>query len=445
MLKTLIEKLLNNVELREIVYKANSNLILRLLGSALAYVLVFSVVRMFGPQLYGQYSHSMTIFLVFRLLSNFGIKPATVRIFAELNREGNAINFYKKAIYILILTGLIGSVGVYLFAEEISILYGKQYLAPLLKILAFALLPYNLIDLNSAVFKGLRKIKSHTFLENIGNPLFSLSFISISYLIFGDFEFVFYSVVIALNVLALISFVMIYREFKLRDFSRTSEVKYREILSVSMPMFLTGSMDLIGRWADILVLGFFCSDFQIGAYHLVSRLATAISIPLQALNSIITPKFRQLYKSHNYIGLKMIARSTAFGTFSLALFSGVLLIVFGPLLIDFFEPEYVFAYHCLIVLVIGMMANSFFGSVLHLLNMTEGHKLLMYLSIITTATNIFLNILLIPKYNILGAAFSTSISMFLFYFLSAIIVKRRLSFFPYSFSPLLMIRTLKKN
>tara|TARA_B100001109_G_C18863853_1_gene475664 strand:+ start:4551 stop:5891 length:1341 start_codon:yes stop_codon:yes gene_type:complete len=445
MIAAILEKYIRNADLKEVVSKANSNFFLRLLGNVLAYLLVFSIVQLFGPNLYGQYSHSITIFLVFRLLSNFGIKPAVVRAFAEADSEHgvNVKAYYKKSLIILLITGLLSSAFLYGFAQFIADLYGKSYLASLIQILAFALLPYNLIDLNSAVFKGLRKIVHHTLLENIGNPLFSLITILISYWLFNDFIAVFYSIVFALAVLCFLSFVMLYRVLANIEVKTKKGVSYREILKVSLPMYLNSSLDLIGRWADILVLGFFCTDFQIGAYHLVSRLATAISVPLQALNSIITPKFRQLFIQNNLTTLKEVAQKSAKGTFVVAFLAGSALVIFGYWIIEFFEPAYVIAYSSLIVLVIGMVANSFFGSVLHLLNMTEGHMLLMRISTVVTAANIGLNLILIPELDIIGAAISTSCSIFMLYFLAALYCKKRLKFLPYAV-PSLKRLTLKK-
>jgi O-antigen/teichoic acid export membrane protein len=435
MKKFSLSEITKNVHLKEIILKANKNLFLRLMGNALGYLIVFLLIRYFGPANYGKWSHSITIFLVLRLVTNIGIKPVIIRAFADVfdNKESNARDYYFKSLIMISVTGVSGAILLFFFSQSVADLYGKSYLSQILKILALGLIFYNYIDLNSAVFKGLGMIGRHTFIENIGNPLFSIIFISIGYFITKEFMYVFYLYVFALFILAILSFLLVFLEFKKLNLNKVTKVSYSNILRVSIPMFLNGSMDIIGRFADILILGFYCTEIEIGAYHLISRIAGAIFIPFQAINSIISTKFRQLYSKKDRIQLRVVTQNSTKLIFGISLFVSILILVGGEWVVNFIEDSNVFTVGwAMYILVFGYLGSSFFGSVLHLLNMTDGHNILMVITIITTVFNVLFNILLIPKFGIDGAAFSTALNLILLYSISAIIVYKRLGFLPFS-------------
>lgn len=433
-LNSIVSALNSNQHLKEVLLKAGNNLWLRLIGNLLSYLLVYMLLKLFGPSHYGQWSHAVTLLLVFRLLFNLGLKPAIVRAFSdfhEVEDKKHYKTYYIKALIITVTSGLLGVLIVFFCSSLFADLYQKIYLNRLLKILAFAILPASIIDVHSGMFKGVRSILRHTFYENISNPLFSLLLISITYLLIPDFEYAIIAFVIGLYIVCILSFISVYKEFP--SFSEKigkSELRIKSVLSVSFIMLTNSSLELIMRWADVLLIGFFCTEIEIGAYYLVSRLATAISIPLQAVNSILTSKFRQLFQLRKMKDLAKVAQNTANVSFLLAFVPSLVLFILGRFIIGVFDSTYIFAYSSLVVLVISQISISAFGSVLHFLNMANKHSQLMRIQLSTTALNVLLNLVLIPFVGLLGAAASTAFTTVLTYFVAyRLIVKY------YDFSP----------
>ena len=74
---------------------------------------------------------------------------------------------------------------------------------------------------------------------------------------------------------------------------------------------------------------------------------------------------------------------------------------------DFTGTEAVLVF---VIVTLGQAANILTGPVTVLLNMTGRQKVTMYYALATVVIDITLNLILIPKYGIIGAAIATSIS-----------------------------------
>ena len=80
----------------------------------------------------------------------------------------------------------------------------------------------------------------------------------------------------------------------------------------------------------------------------------------------------------------------------------------------------------MIILILGQSSSLIFGPNGPLLMMTGYQKSALKLTGLSAALNVILNIILIPKYGILGASISTSTSLFILNMLMYITVKNKL-------------------
>jgi len=86
-------------------------------------------------------------------------------------------------------------------------------------------------------------------------------------------------------------------------------------------------------------------------------------------------------------------------------------LVWPKLILKLFGPEFIFADKALTVLALGQFVNVATGSVGYLL-MMSGHEKLMRNNIIFAAVlNVAFNIILIPRFGIVGAASSTAAAL----------------------------------
>ncbi|KAA3645149.1 MAG: hypothetical protein DWP98_11580 [Bacteroidetes bacterium] len=425
-----INELLTDSHQRELFIKSYKNLTIRILGRILSYLLVYAIIKIYGGEAFGQWSIITSIFLLSQMILNLGIKTSIVRYFAEYNEEKiNLKNLYQKAIVVLFFTSLLGAFAINLLVSDIAIAYSKPYIVDYLPIVLLGIFPLNIVELNAGVFKGLRNTEKFSILDSISKPFFILLFILIAFSFNSSFLFVFELYLASIVLIALLSFFMIYKCFKVLTINKGRVVPYKELFSVSIPMFFTESLNSLLRWVDILILGFYCSDVLIGAYSLAVRLTNLVTIPLLSVNSIATPKFRELFVIKDFKKLKAVVLQSNKMIFQMAIIPSVILLFANEFILEFFESDYAIAKWSLIILALGQLVNVATGAIGQLLNMTGGHKILALVSAISTGLNLILNFWLIPIYGITGAAISTAIAIIVNNLLSTIIIKHRLGFF----------------
>jgi O-antigen/teichoic acid export membrane protein len=168
-------------------------------------------------------------------------------------------------------------------------------------------------------------------------------------------------------------------------------------------------MQLVNGRTDVLVLGLFRDDSEVGIYRVAVQLATMIIFGQQAVNAIQGPHVAHLYASGDMKTLqKMITRSSrAVLTFSLP--AVLMMCLFGDVIIRLaFGANYVAAYWPLVILSVGQLVNSSVGAVANVLNMTGHERDTTRIIMIGATMNVALNFALTPVLGMIGAAIATA-------------------------------------
>ena len=100
----------------------------------------------------------------------------------------------------------------------------------------------------------------------------------------------------------------------------------------------------------------------------------------------------------------------------------------SELLLGIFGNEFIVGKTALLILLFGQIINILCGSVGYILMMTNKQEILRNIIIFSAFLNIILNILLIPKYGINGAAISSAISVAVWNIYSLIYIYRKYGF-----------------
>ena len=186
---------------------------------------------------------------------------------------------------------------------------------------------------------------------------------------------------------------------------------------------------MIMSLTDKLMLGIFKTPYEVGIYSVALKLATITSMVLTAINTIVAPKFSELYWEYNLEDLKKVIRFSA----KIIFFSSapILLIyfLFSHQILSIFGKEFVQGASALIILSVGQFINSASGSVGYFLNMTGHQKVFRNIVFISSFVNIVLNYLLIPILGYNGAAFATAFSISLWNIMALVYAKIKFKLF----------------
>jgi O-antigen/teichoic acid export membrane protein len=182
-------------------------------------------------------------------------------------------------------------------------------------------------------------------------------------------------------------------------------------LRVSLPMLLISLLFQIEHQTDILVAGFFLKSSQVGIYAAARKSSSLIILGLTAVNAIVAPMISELYAQGKLEQLQRMLTLVAKGIFAITMPIGILMIAFGNHFLLIFGSDFTQGYLSLVICSIGQVIDALAGSVAFLMIMTGYQKEASLIIFFSTLINVILNIVLIPLFDIEGAAMATTISM----------------------------------
>ena len=195
----------------------------------------------------------------------------------------------------------------------------------------------------------------------------------------------------------------------------------KEILNSSIPLLWVASMLFVNSWADRIFLGVYSTPEDVGVYSISIKVAMLVGFVLVAVNSVSSAKFSEFYQSDNIKDLSNYCTKSTnlMATISFPIL--ILLILYSDQILNIFGSDFIIGSSALVILCSGQFINVATGSVGQILAMTNREKLLRKSILIAVITNIILNFILVPLYNINGAAIATSVSwmvstIFAFYY-----------------------------
>lgn len=183
------------------------------------------------------------------------------------------------------------------------------------------------------------------------------------------------------------------------------------LLGFSIPLLAGEFLWVAMLWTDVLMLGFFTDSAEVGIYRAASQTAILLTLIPFAVNSIFSPMIAGLEEQKDRSRmLELFQVSTRWSlAASLPLFSGIA--IASEDLLQIYGSEFAVGWLPLVILVSGQLVNCGTGGVGPMLTMTghQYHKVVG--DVFVTVTNVLLNLYLIPRHGLVGAAVATSIAV----------------------------------
>ena len=431
-LKEKIYKLVLLISKSELFTKGSTALVFKIGGMLSIYFFHFFLAKFAGAEANGIFSTFFTLLSMIAVVSILGLDTFLLKKLADFNSKqqwGSLKDTYKKAISIVLTNSICLSLLLYvLFINGCFDFYNQS---DIVYYLIFTIIPFSVLHINAEAFRAIKNIKLFSFFKNFsifGLAAIALFFVKDSKDNIGISAFTF-----SVIVLAVLSIVLWIKTTSKKQSFVEETISVPTMIRDSFPMFLSGSLFLLLSWVDILMLGFFKEQTDVGIYTIALKLAGLTGAILFATNTILGPKISELYHNKNMQSLASTVQSAAKFTFLLSFPIFLIIILFPNFLLAIFGSEFnnKLASETLIILSVGQMINVFFGAVIYILDMSGKQITSRNILFFTAILNIALNWYLIPIYGIKGAAMATSISIFFWTVLGAIAVKRYFNFYAF--------------
>lgn len=410
------------------------SIIVRVIGTGLAFILSIVLARTLGAEGFGTYSFVLSLLIFLSIPLQAGFPNLVVRETAKSHQRNDWLSIKGLMIWILKLVSIysiglfMGLIVLYLF--DINLIDKKRQEVFLVGLLLIPLIPVILIQ--NAAIRGLGKVVIGIIPDSVLRPGFALVLISLSLLFYHE-NLTPLNAMLLYTVSILISFIIsLIIIWKLTPKENRNLSLYhteiKEWKKAAYPLTIVGGLQLMYSYIDIIILGFFHSNEDVGVYRAVGQLGTLVVFGLTAINQMLHSHFAKLYASNDIDKLQKIVTYSSFVIFAVAAIPSIVFIFYGEFVLGtIFGEEFMVGALPLAILTIGQLANATFGSVGALLNMTGHEKDAMRGMIYSLGINLLFGFILIPLYGMIGAAISTAISLIIWNAILRYYVKKRLN------------------
>jgi O-antigen/teichoic acid export membrane protein len=364
---------------------------------------------------YGAFSIAITAVMVVSIVAQLGFGAAVKRFVSEYRESARSEAVVGVIVFGLGVPALVaGAVSLLLFisADSVAEVVGGGETAVLLRALAFVVVSKTVLDVYANVYYGENRPGIATAVGTFGQPALRVLAVIVGVSLGLAVEELGYGISVAFGVLTVVVTVHIRSRLIGEGEVWSGAVPGRRMVSFALPLLLSALAGRVLSSSDYLLLGALDSPGAVGIYRPAFLLATTVTLGFRAANQVFYPIATRLHTAENTQGLQRLTGSFVFWTFSLSIPIFLWLVAFGGELLGlFFGPEHARGRVALTIILVAMLSESFFGPVGSLLEIHERTQTVLRTYIVAGGLNVGLNLVLIPRYGIIGAAAATTTSL----------------------------------
>jgi O-antigen/teichoic acid export membrane protein len=187
----------------------------------------------------------------------------------------------------------------------------------------------------------------------------------------------------------------------------------RELFSFSLASWVASLATSGLIWADTILLGVFRNSGDVGVYNVATRLVLLASLAMPAINAAFGPRIADLHHRGRRQSLRQAYRATESWILRLFLPGFALIVAFPDDLLGLFGRAFQAGVYVTVILAVGKLADAATGPCGLMLNMSGRPMWSMVDNTAVLVLNVVLNLLLIPRYGIVGSAVAWAVSLVL--------------------------------
>jgi O-antigen/teichoic acid export membrane protein len=397
------------------------------------------IARTMGVEIYGLFSLALILIGLFVTFTSLGLIDGLLRYipYYRGKKELKKVKFLIRICFVvLLITSILSSILLFVLSEVISIhIFKEPGLIYYLKILSWVV-PFAVISsMFLTIIRAFEKITAYSFLMNIFQNGLKFFLLVIFILIGLKTNALIFSYLFAFIGLFLVGYFFarthIKKVFKEKDLkSNEKRVIFRELFLYSWPLIFVGILYSLFYWTDSLMLGYFKTATEVGLYNATITIVSLFSIAPNLFAQLFIPLVSKKLSQNKSALIKQLTQQITKWIYLLNLPIFAMLFLFPGVVINFlFGSEFIIAQTSLRILSLGGLFAGFTSILIGLITVKGDTKTILKDFIVFLVINIILNILLIPKYGINGAAIATTIAWILFTIIPFVQVKTKLHFF----------------
>ena len=409
-----------------------------LFTAAAGYFFKVYLARVLGAEALGIYALGMTIVGFLGIFNALGLPQSAVRFVAAYSATGKLEQlrgFLGHSLVALTLSNAaLGGVVLWIGPWIATHFYHTPSLSSYLGLFVLIMVLGVMNTFLGQVLAGYRDIARRTvinsFVATSLTIVFTLALIAIG---MGLRGYIAAQVGSAVVVLALmIASVRKLTPPAARSFSLHLPPVEKEVFAFSAVVFGMDFLAFLIAQADKVLIGVYLDARALGIYSVAAALVTFVPIVLQSVNQIFSPTIADLHARGERALLGRMYQTLTKWILGFTVPLAAVMIVFARPLMRIFGVEFEAGWVILVIGTLGQLVNCAVGSVGYLLLMSGRQRALLRIQVVMAAVMVGLNLGLIPRWGISGAAVAAALTNVLTNVWSLVVVRSELGLFPYN-------------
>jgi polysaccharide transporter, PST family len=362
------------------------------------------VARYLGPGGFGLLNYAIAFTSIFGALATFGVDGIVVR---ELVNSPEKRDEILGSAFVLKLTG--ASAAFAIVMASISILRQGETLTLWIVGLSAAGFIFQSLNVIDLLFQSRVQSRYTIYATNSAFILFAL--VKVVLLLTAAPLIAFVWAALGEIVFASLFLLIAYRVQGLNMWAWRFRLQVvRDLLWASWPLMLSGISIMISTRADQVLIGQMMNDKQVGIYSAAVRIAEIwYFIPLGIAGSAF-PLLVESKKQSEDLYYRRLQKLYDVLVMLAIVFALITPIVGGTFVRLLYGPAYATSAGVLSILIWSGVPVSFGFAWSNWMLLENRTKMMFFFQVATAVSNIILNLLLIPRFGILGSAYATLIS-----------------------------------
>ncbi|GIK79721.1 MAG: flippase [Alphaproteobacteria bacterium] len=405
---------------------------IRIGGAGLAYALQILLARWMGSSEFGIFVYVWTWVMLIGALVDIGLASAAQRFIPQYTQRGERAHLRGYLAASRWLTFGIGTAVAVAGALVVHLLQpwlDEAALVPL-AVACICLPVYGVMNVQDGIARSYNWAVLALLPPYILRPLAVIALMGGAWLagLPADAVTAIAIAAIALWLTALGQTLLLNR--RLRRTVEPGERRYaaKDWFAVSVPMFAIDGLYCLLMYIDILMLKAFVTPEDIGIYYAASKTLALIVFVHFAVTSATAHRFSEYHVGGDRERLRAFLRDAVRWTFWPSLAAAMAFLALGWPLLSLFGKTFVSGYPLMFIFAVGLLARAAIGPAGRFLVMLGEQRACAFVAAAALATNLVLNLLLIPPFGVTGAAVALSSAYMLESILLAAIARRRLGF-----------------
>ena len=434
-------------DLSELLPRVKYELVGQIVTTVLGAALIFLLARLLGPEQYGLLFLVISILGFTKIFSEAGVANSGARYITEYKEHAPGQIRHILRTSLLYNLGTIFVVGIILIVGHryIAALFNERELASMLLYGVLFVVFGTLTTYTRIIFQGFEEIQLSAavhVLNILTRFVFAIGLVLLGYGLWGALTGYIFGFVLV-SVLGLTTlYLKFYRGWK-ESFTVETGLRKR-IAEYTVPLTATGAARAFDDYIDTILIGFFLGPASVGFYVLAKQISQFLETPVYAIGFSLAPTFgAEKAKKNIQQASEIYERSLVSSLLVYIPAAAGIVLVAEPTVQYSLGDEYLAAVPVLQILSIYVIFRSLTTITESGLDYLGRARSRAIIKLPTVLLNVLLNILLIPRAGIAGAAVATIISYGIFSISTVFIIYKELRFDVFSlFVNILTILTI---